>query len=62
MKLKSKIINADLGNLIKEVQKEEKIRVNLWLDAAAYKKLKMTALEKDMTVTSIINDLIRAYI
>lgn len=62
MKLKNKARNSDLDDFIKEVQKEEKIRVNLWLDAAAYKKLKMTALEKDMTVTSIINDLIRAYV
>lgn len=62
MKLKSKIINADLDDLIKEVQKKDKIRVNLWLDAVAYKKLKMIAVDGDMSLTSIINQLIRAYI
>lgn len=62
MKLKAKPRNSDLDDFIKEVQKEDKMRVNLWLDAKAYKKLKMIAVEDDMSVTSIMNQLIHAYI
>jgi len=54
--------NACLPEAEKGMAKVEKTKINLWLDPDPYKKLKFIALEKEVTITSIINELIATYV
>lgn len=45
-----------------EVKPVMKTKINLWLDPEPYKRLKFLALKNDVTITSIINELIISYV
>ena len=46
----------------KGLMQTDKTKINLWLDPEPYKRLKFLALKNDVTITSIINELIISYV
>lgn len=60
--LKSNLRNSDFDQVSKKLINSEKKKINIWLDPAPYKKLKLLALQNEETATSIINQLITDYV
>ena len=45
-----------------DVKPVTKTKINLWLDNEPYRRLKFIALKNEQTITSVINELIIAYV
>ncbi len=49
---------GQIGKIELELEKKDKIRVNFWLEAEPYNKLKFIARESNISLTEIIKKLI----
>jgi hypothetical protein len=59
---KRKDKNIDMESVVKQVKKQPKAQICLWVDKALYKQLKIRAIEEDESVTEIISHSICLYL